>query len=361
MATSRDEMLRVLAGQRLTRLPVFSGLPSLTAPALRAAGLRYPETHTEAGKMAAAAASTFEMFGFESAVVPFDLCVEAEVLGGGVDFQTDSDAFLPPFISTPLDTEQPLEHLGIPERLDRAGRLPLVAEALRRLKAGIGRQVVVGAWVPGPFTLAWQLFGTAQWLSAYSSAEWSNALLAMLEHFIARVAAYYREAGADFITVHEMGGSPQVLGMRQFRAWVKPSLQRLLAKLPAPTVLSVCGRTNGVVTDLAECGADALNVDHLNDLAQTRVALGPSAVLLGNFDPLNVLSQGTPELITETVRAIAAAGANAVWPGCDLWPDIPEANLRALMAAASLKATLEDRSPDEKHDRQTTFSRSLTW
>ena len=52
--------------------------------------------------MAKAAASTHALYGFESAVVPFDLCVEAEALGCAVDFQTDTDAFLAPVISQTL-------------------------------------------------------------------------------------------------------------------------------------------------------------------------------------------------------------------------------------------------------------------
>lgn len=334
MTTLRDDVLAILAGQPVARLPVFGGLPSLTAPGLKAAGMRYDEAHTDASKMAAAAASTFERFGFEAAVVPFDLCVEAEALGARVDFQAGLETFLPPIVETPLSAASPLAALRVPERPDRAGRVPLVAEALRRLKAGVGQEVAIGAWVPGPFTLAWQLYGTEAWLTTFQSAAWSRELLGQLEQFVARVAVCYREAGADFITVHEMGGSPQAIGGRAFREWVAPGLRRLFAALPAPTVLSVCGRTDGSVLDLAQCGADALNVDHFNDLARTRRTLGPQAILLGNFDPVGVLSQGTPETITRTVAAIAAAGANAIWPGCDLWPEIPEANFRALMAAA---------------------------
>ena len=38
-------------------------------------------------KMARAAASTYRVSGFGSAVVPLDLCVEAEALGATVDFR----------------------------------------------------------------------------------------------------------------------------------------------------------------------------------------------------------------------------------------------------------------------------------
>ncbi|MBI3243169.1 MAG: methyltransferase [Chloroflexi bacterium] len=339
MPRSRDETLALLSGRPDSRVPVFSGLPSLTASGLATAGVRYGEAHTDPAKMAQAAASTFETFGFESAVVPFDLCVEAEALGCGVDFQTDVDAFLPPIVDSPLDVELALEQLSVPDDVSQVGRLPVVAEALRRLKAGVGREVAVGAWVPGPFTLGWQLFGTTDWLT---SVKWDsdrlNSLLTRLEDFLARVAASYREAGADFITVHEMGGSSQVIGPNTFRALVKPSLTRLLARLPSPKVLSMCGDTNAILSDLAACGADALSVDQRADLSLARRALGPQAVLLGNFDPVAVLSQATPTRIAQTVTAIVNAGASAVWPGCDLWPEIPEDNFRALMEAAAPRA-----------------------
>ena len=326
MSPSRDETLAVLRGESISRLPVFSGLPSLTDAGLRVAGIGYNEAHTDAAKMAAAAASTFEVCGFESAVVPFDLCVEAEALGCHVDFQSDLDIFMPPVVDVPL---REFPH-AIPSDVARAGRIPLVADALRRLHDGVGREIAIGAWIPGPFTLAWQLFGADAWLSSLQAPERVAPWLQVLADFLARVGAFYRVAGADFLTVHEMGGSPQVIGPEKFAALVKPNLARLFAQLESPKVLSICGDTNDIVPDLGDCGADTLNVDHRNDLARTRRLL-PRAVLLGNLDPVGTLSRGTPDAVVEAVRRAAEAGVNAIWPGCDLVPDIPQANLHALM------------------------------
>ncbi len=331
---SRDETLAILRGERVARLPVFSGLPSLTAAGLRAAGGRYSEAHTDAAKMAAAAASTFELFGFESAVVPFDLCIEAEALGCGVDFQTDVDIILAPVVDQPLNNLAKVQKPS--QGLTNAGRIPLVAEAIRKLKAGVGREIAIGAWVPGPFTLAWQLFGADAWLSALQEPDHAAQWLESLADFLAQVATQYRNAGADFITVHEMGGSPQVTGPARFTALVQPALKKLFAAIESPRVLSVCGDTNAIVRDLAACGADALSVDQRNDLARTRRLLGADAVLFGNFDPVEVLSHGTPEQVTQSVAAITRAGASAIWPGCDLYPEIPDENMRALISSANL-------------------------
>ena len=81
----------------------------------------------------------------------------------------------------------------------------------------------------------------------------------------------------------------------------------------------------------AAAGADALSVDQLNDLRQSRADLGESAVLLGNIDPVAVLNLGSPPDVQRSVSQAIAGGATAVWPGCDLVPLTPAANLTAMV------------------------------
>ncbi|MBI3537079.1 MAG: hypothetical protein HY070_05940 [Chloroflexi bacterium] len=325
---SRDEIILLLHGNALSRLPVFGVLPALTARGLRAENVRYNETHTDADKMARAASSTFELFGFESAVVPFDLCVEAEALGCAVDFQTDIDAFIAPTIESRITNYD----FSFPE-VARAGRIPLVADAIRKLKTRVGEKIAVGAFITGPYTLGWQLFGAEKWFEFVGAGLVPARRLQNFAEWLARIGNYYRDAGADFITVHEMGGSPQVIGAARFREVVKPALQNLFARLKSPRVLSVCGDTNAVVRDLAECGANAINVDHKNNLARTRREL-PNAILLGNYDPVGLLSRGSVEDIARAVEKIAQDGADAIVAGCDLYPEIPHENFRTLVASS---------------------------
>jgi [methyl-Co(III) methanol-specific corrinoid protein]:coenzyme M methyltransferase len=42
---------------------------------------------------------------------------------------------------------------------------------------------------------------------------------------------------------------------------------------------------------------------------------------------------GTPEQIEETVKDIIDSNVNAVWPGCDIWPDVPKENMKTLVEA----------------------------
>ncbi len=329
--TVRAEVLALLRGERSSRIPCFSGLISVTAFGLDNLGQHYSETHNDSAKMAAAAASSYRLCGLESAVVPLDLCVEAEALGCGVDFRAGSiRPEFPSVVQSRADSVISLD-LQLPPDFEQRGRLPIVADAIRLLKEQVGQEVVVGAWVPGPFTLLSLLVNpTTLYAEIAHPPQHLSRTLDTLTEALMRVAALYQRAGADFITVHEMGGSPGVIGPTRFRALVLPPLQRLLLSIPSPTVLSVCGRTTAAVALLAEAGAGALSVDQLNDVAQSRATLGAGPLLFGNIDPVEVLANGDESGVRAAVARAIESGVDAVWPGCDLWPVLPAENLRAM-------------------------------
>ena len=141
----------------------------------------------------------------------------------------------------------------------------------------------------------------------HSPREVARALDRFTEALIATANAY-RDAGADFITIHEMGGSPGVIGPAAFSELILPRLRRLTASIPLPTILSVCGNTNKAMEFLAQAGASALNVDQTNDLSHSRAVLGPDVLLFGNIDPVGVIAHGRPEQIRAAVESAAKAG-----------------------------------------------------
>jgi len=222
--------------------------------------------------------------------------------------------------------------LELPSNFASLGRIPLVVEAIQKLKAGVGREIVIGAWVPGPLTLAMQIVELTNLTAGLVRApEAVGRLLDVLVEALVEVGKAYSAAGADILTVHEMGGSPGFIGPPAFEKLVQPRLKKLIAALPAPRILSVCGDTNRAMPLLAESGAEALSLDQLNDLAHSRELLGPDVLLFGNIDPIGALSNGEEDQVRNAVRSALNQGADAIWPGCDLWPQLPEANLRAMV------------------------------
>ena len=280
--------------------------------------------------MARAAASTYRLTGLGSATVPFDLCVEAEALSAEIDFRASSTHSEFPRVAKPIFAN--CEYVNIGNADD--GRIPLVCESIRILKNDVGNEVIVGAFVPGPFTLLSILIKPEiLMLDLKRNPASVQAALDAMADVITRSALAYHQAGADMLTIHEMGGSPGVLGPKRFETFVLPPLQKVLAALPRPRILSVCGNTNAAMPLLAQAGADAINVDQLNDLAASRASL-PDTLLFGNIDPVGVLATGTPDEVRRAVAAAIAAGADAVWPGCDLFPLTPIENLKAMVSMA---------------------------
>ena len=136
----------------------------------------------------------------------------------------------------------------------------------------------------------------------------------------------------DFITIHDMGGSPGFIGPAKYEQFVFPAEKQLIEALPKPCVLSVCGNANKSLHLLTQTGADAISVDQLTDLAAAREVLGDT-LLFGNLDPVATLWQGNEAKIMAAVHSAKVAGVDAVWPGCDLVLSTSGKNLRAFVTS----------------------------
>jgi [methyl-Co(III) methanol-specific corrinoid protein]:coenzyme M methyltransferase len=287
--------------------------------------------------MARASASTFKLTGLPSAVAPLDMCVEAEALGASIDFRETAE-FAFPRVAKPLfpSTKFIPSAMGDNFEILHRGRIELVCEALELLKEDIGGEAVIGGMIPGPFTLLLFLVEPGGLFADMKREPGAmQEALFHLSSFLSRVASVYRHAGADFITVHDMGGSPGFIGPAKYEQFAFPAERSLLGQLPKPHVLSVCGSINTSVHLLAQTGADAISVDQLTDLGEARKILRDT-LLFGNIDPVAGLWQGNAAEITEAVRAAKAAGVDAVWPGCDLVPQTPLENIRTMSKAGTV-------------------------
>lgn len=315
----REQILSLLSGQKIDSVPAFSGLIQVTEAGLAGEGLSLHEVHHEAGKMAKAAASTFRLTGMPSAALPLDLTAPAEALGATLKYYEESNNQFPQPARSLFASTKYLSP-GYFQNTDylQQGRIPVICEAFRSLKAEIGREAVISGIIPGPYTMLLYLIEPGG-LFAEMKREPGVVLeaLSQISAFLSQLAHAYRGAGADFITIHEMGGSPGFLGPAKFEQFVFPAVKQLIANLPVPVVLSVCGNTNRSMQLLGQTGAQALSVDQTNDLATSRQAL-ESTCLFGNIDPVAVLSQGGEAEVAEAVRKAKEAGVDAVWPGCDL-------------------------------------------
>jgi [methyl-Co(III) methanol-specific corrinoid protein]:coenzyme M methyltransferase len=219
--------------------------------------------------------------------------------------------------------------------IENNGRIGLICEAISLLKKDIGDEAVISGLIPGPYTLmiyickAQNLFGEMK-----KEPQMVLDALFRLSSFLSDIGNAYLEAGADFITVHEMGGSPGFIGPGRFEQFVLPSLQELHQTLKGRRVLSACGKTDAAMHLLTQTGADAISLDQMADLHLARSVL-KDTLLFGNVDPVNALWWGDEGQVAEAVQRSKEAGVDAVWPGCDLVPQTPLKNISALWRSSS--------------------------
>lgn len=335
--TSKRRVLKFFAREPVDCLPCFSGMGNVTLAGIQSLGLDFASLHTDAEKMAAAAATTPKLFGFDCAVVPFAISVEAAALGCEVNYYQGAsrhpeEIYYPTIKTKTVETAGDIRlPVGGPEK---AEAILLVAEAVRLLKAEIGDEVPVGAWVLGPFTLAGQIMELDHLLKMPLKAPREmEHILDILAEFLVGVLQVYRAAGADYLTVREPGAASDVIRPSMFRDLVVPRLRRIFAHIASPKVLHICGKTNAIIAAMSEAGADALSVDHRNDVAASRGELGDEVMLLGNFNGIDLLVEQTPAAAAKMITAGLDGGLSTVWPGCDIWPTAKAQNLRAVVEA----------------------------
>ncbi len=226
-----------------------------------------------------------------------------------------------------LDVEWPEDSLPIRRAIllqapEDASRLQLVApedgrrmsdrlDAVRRLRERVGDDVPVMGWVEGAFALASVLRGdTNVLLDIHDRPEWLKDLLDRLVEVGVAFARAQVAAGAHFVGLGDSMGS--LVSPRQYREFVLPYEQRVFAAVReagAIPRLHICGNTNHLLPDMAASGAQVVDLDWMVDLRKAAEAFGPAGPApCGNFDPVAVMLQGTPDDVAAAVRACAAAG-----------------------------------------------------
>lgn len=321
----RQQIIDLLSGKKIDSQPVFSGLIHVTTEGLESDALALHEAHHDAEKMARAAASTFKLTGIPSAALPLDLCAPAEALGAELNF--DGMGF-PQVKRAVFQSTKEINKMENGKWGE--GRIRIICEAIQFVREAVGKDVVISGIIPGPYTLLLYVCNAANLFTEMKKEpQMVMDALFHLSSFLAEIGNAYREAGADFITVHDMGGSPAFIGPAKYEQCVFPAEKALIGQLPGPRVLSVCGNVTRSLGLLDQVGAEAISIDQTTDAKAAHAAL-KNSLLFGNIDPVDTLWKGEDASITEAVRGAKEAGVDAVWPGCDLVIHTPVQNLVSL-------------------------------
>lgn len=329
--TPKERVNRLLRREPIDTMPIFSGMGMVTKQAIDKMGIRFANVHTTAENLAVSARTTAQMYGFDAVIVPYDMCTIPEALGRGISLYANSDDILYPTVPTKWET---LDEVNIADDFLSKGRMPLVDEAFNQLKTQNNDNFALGAWLLGPFTMAGQVIELSVLLKGVKKdKDRVEAFLTSMTDLVVKAARHYESLGVDYITIREMGSGTDLLSPRMWKTLIGPNLKRIFDAITIPTVNHICGSTDLIIEMMNECGANAVSVDQKNNVAESRKKLGNDVVILGNFDPYGTLCQMDSSGVASVIKKCIDDGVDAVWPGCDIWPDVIPANMTAYIEA----------------------------
>ncbi len=340
--TPIERVQRFFNREPVDKMPFFSGMGMVLLPAIKKLGYNFPSVHRDAERMARSAIESARMFNLDSVVVPFDMCWESEALGNEISLYQDSEDILYPTIPYKNWTEVDQVEISqddIDNIMDNY-TMNLIPEAIAIVKKE-APDLALGAWQLGPFTQCGQTIELDKVLKAvFKDTARVEDILDKLSDMIINIGKALQAAGADFITLREPGVAADLLSPKTFKEMIAPRLTRILSAWESPKVLHICGSTDPLVEMMwkivTDSGAQAVSFDVKNNLLEARQKLGDDALILGNYDVFGLpcAEETTVEQAIEGIRTNIDGKVDAVWPGCDLWPDIKEENFRAMEKTA---------------------------
>lgn len=323
------------------------------------------EVYGDADLIAAAQATAAELFGHDGAMVPWGcLTVEAEAFGCRVETPRD---YYPQVVERPLEEAPDLARLTDPDP-SRSGRMPLVIEALGRLRQRSGDDLFISAMVVSPFLVACELRGMTTLLMDFiNDPPFVEALFERVTEGTERYLSAILGTGAcDAVFFENAGACRELIGPRHLESYVLHYHKRLLAaaRRQAPEVLLIehnCSNTpyfdeilaldvDGVSFAYGDVRAIAAEHDGWDCQAKHVAAnacldryclhprdIGRPVAWIGNVDHTQVLLHASPDEVFGEARACIESARSmpfVLGTGCEIPFKAPIDNILALSRAA---------------------------
>jgi len=220
----------------------------------------------------------------------------------------------------------------VPPTPNAGKRMSDRVKAVQRFKDQVGGGVPIMGWVEGALAEAADLRGVSTLLmDLILQPDWVKELLEISAEVAIAFAISQLEAGADIIGLGDAIASQCSLEMyRQFALPYEKRIFDAVHQHGGIARLHICGDTTHLLADLAQSGADIVDLDWMVDIGRASALYaedGPA--LCGNFDPVAVLLNGTPDEVAEATQECLEKGGARLFSGagCEVPDGTPHANL----------------------------------
>lgn len=328
----KDLIIKTLKHESVDSIPwvPFSGVHSGQLK-----GYTATEMLTDADKIVECMKEVNKLYMPDGLPVLFDLQVEAEIIGCELMWAD----YNPPSVTThPLEAEKGIPcdcKIPTPE----SGRLPIILDAMRRLKAEIGDETALYGLICGPFTLASHLRGTNLFMDMMSDKQYVKDLMEYCAKVAIAMAEMYIDAGMDVIAVVDPLISQ--VSPRMIDKMLKESFISVFDYIRSRDVLSsffVCGNATKQVEVMCQCGPDSIAVDENVDLPTAKEITDKYNVALSGNIPLTTVmlhgnQQDNIKCVLDLLDSIEDKHNLIISPGCDMPYAVPRENTIACAQA----------------------------
>ncbi len=213
---------------------------------------------------------------------------------------------------------------------------------MKKMRELVGDETMIGGGFFGPFTMAAQMLGVEDFMVELMDSE-EEDINRLINFAVEIVAAYLEDLvdnGLDLITIPEPVASGDLIRPADFEKYVIPADIKVRDRLAAKCqncLIHVCGRTDKLVSIVAEARMDVFSVDSI-DLVKAQQDSAKRCALFGNLNPAHILAAKNADEVYQISKALCGQmkpyGGFILAPGCDLAPNIPLENLQAMARAA---------------------------
>ena len=266
----------------------------------------------------------------------------AEALGASVVYRRDQP---------PVDNQVLLEDIReigrLPDTVDFYKK-PAASASLRatgilaaRLK---GDALLMGRGDQGPFSLAGLLLGMDNLMMELAAGENEKEIHQLLA-YCAEICASYCiaqiKAGAQATSMGESPAGPDMISPGMYREYALPYEKWVIQKVHEAgglISLHICGNADAILEDMAQTGADMLEIDQKSSLKLAREVQKKYPVcILGNISPERLRNGGPEEvrgLAKEALAVFRGEPRYILGPGCAMASDTPDENAAAMIQEA---------------------------
>lgn len=320
--------------QQPDRVPVFALSEEFD---VRMSGIMYCDYNSNSKLLAESQIQAIKKYNYDWAWLQVDDCIEFEVLGvgvkGGGNILPATCNYLPFAYSTFHDLRMP--------DFKKEGRMPVLLDAIKRIKDELGDTVCVTGRCAAPLSSVTLLYGM---MPTYIGFFDNPQLIKDTVKFFIEMQTLWGieqiKAGADALWFGDCNASGHLIDVDTFMEYAFEGVKICAENYKAQGGWSFYHASEHSIPHLkamAKTGVSAVSAGPGVDIGEVKKAIGDQVCIIGNVNPIETLLEKKPDEVYEDAKKVmlkGKPGGGYLFNSGEMIPrDVPEENIIAMVKA----------------------------